>query len=589
MKKFIWFSALVLAVAAVAAEAPPSWARVYYGNYAAMNEDIIAPGMDVVSGAAGKYVDVIAPVADLAALQEKGYRVEILAADAGAVIAALPPDLGLYHTYQEMLTELQGEAAAYPAICALSDIGDTWEGRDVWCLKVSDNPGVTEDEPRLYVCGDHHARELMTVEIPLYFIKNLLQQYRSDPDITYFVDNYEIYFLPMVNPDGHVYVEGHSTGNPNYWWRKNRRNNGNGTYGVDLNRNYSYMWGYDNSGSSGNPGSDTYRGPSAFSEPETTAVRNLMISTPFDFGLDYHSYGEYIIVPWDYIGGSQSHTEEHEYFMSLANGMNGELGNRYRAGTASETVGYLVNGGSVDYIYGERTEKNKFYGWCFEVNTAAQGGFGPPDTLIEPTCLEHYGVLLWFLNFMRDYTGVELAGFEGRARDGAAVLTWETSREHDNAGFNLYRAEAGSRDVAKVNRALIQGRTPYRYVDAGVVEGKTYDYILEDVALSGQTKRHGPVRVDMTSALKASFALAQNAPNPARSATTITFTLPAAGDARITVYDLAGRKIKEALAGSATAGENRVAVDVSALAPGVYTYRLEAAGAAATRRMVVAR
>ncbi len=163
-------TALLLLTAAAAGAQPPSWARVYYTSVEAMNRDVLAAGMDVVSGAAGEYVDVIATGAELAALQEKGYRIEVLAANAFAAYDALPPDLGLYHTYAEMLAELQGYAAAYPDICRLSDIGDTWEAREIWCLKVSDNPGVSEDdEVKLFVCGNHHARELMTVEIPSSF------------------------------------------------------------------------------------------------------------------------------------------------------------------------------------------------------------------------------------------------------------------------------------------------------------------------------------------------------------------------------------------------------------------------------------
>jgi carboxypeptidase T len=263
MKKLAW--ALLVAAAAVAVQ-PPMWARVYYNDAAVAERDIVGAGMDVVSGSASeKYYDVIAPESDLAALQGEGYRVKVLAADADKPIRDLPADLGLYHTYAEMLTELQSYAATYPSICQLTDIGDTWEARNIWCLKISDNPGTSENEPRLYVCGDHHARELMTVEIPLHFIKTLLEGYATNTNYQYYINNYEMYFVPMVNPDGHVYVEGHSSGSPSSWWRKNRRVNTGGSYGVDLNRNYGYKWGYDNTGSSGTPSSDTYRGPSAFS------------------------------------------------------------------------------------------------------------------------------------------------------------------------------------------------------------------------------------------------------------------------------------------------------------------------------------
>ena len=582
-------TALTLAVGAFAANGP-IWARVYYDSTAAMARDILVAGMDVCSGGEG-YVDVIASAEELAGLQDLGYRLEVIAEDAYAGIALLPPDLGLYHTYQEMLAELKQREAKHPDLCKLYDVGDTWEKREMWVLKISDNPTQTEQEPRLFVVGDHHARELMTVEIPLWFIKVLLEGYATSKDIKYYVDNYEIYFMPMANPDGHVYVENHSGGNPSYWWRKNRRFNYESCYGVDLNRNYSYKWGYDNRGSSPTPSSSTYRGPAAFSEPETTAIRNLMKDVDFKFALDYHSYGEYILIPYGYDYPSRAPNPERDYFLEIGNGMNTKLRGRYRVGTPLETIRYPVNGGSIDYHYGETKEKKKIYGWAFEVNTRYEGGFCPPENLIEPTCKEHEGVFMWLLDYMRRFVGVELASFDGFARDGRAVLSWTTASEYNHAGFNLYREAAGASDEsrAKVNDALIVGRSPYRYVDASVEAAASYKYYLEDVDLSGKGTLHGPARVDLRAGVKASFALAQNAPNPARTTTTFAFSVPTACEATISVYDIAGRKVGVPYAGHAKAGENELAVDVSSLAPGVYTYRLEASGEAAAKRMVVVR
>jgi hypothetical protein len=580
----------VLAVVAVAHAAQnPAWARVYYDSAAAMERDILVGGMDVASGGEG-YVDVVASAEELAGLQELGYRIEIIAEDAGAGLALLPPDMGLYHTYQEMLDELKQRESAYPDICKLYDVGDTWESREMWVLKISDNPTQTEAEPKLFVVGCHHAREIMTVEIALHFIKVLLTGYGTYPDIKYYVDNYEIYVMPMANPDGHVYVENNSGGSPDYWWRKNRRDNG-GSYGVDLNRNYSYKWGYDDRGSSPIPSSSTYRGPAAFSEPETTALRGIMKDPGFDFVLDYHSYGEYILIPYSYDTLERAPNSERDYFLQIGNGMNTKLNNRYRVGTCLETLRYPVNGGSIDYHFGERTEKKKFYGWSFEVNTRTEGGFGPPESYIEPTCKEHEGVLMWFLDYMKEFVGVELAGFDGYARDGRAVLTWATANEYNHAGFNLYREGVSGTDEGrvKVNDEIIVGKSPYRFVDDDVEAGGSYKYYLEDVDLNGKGTLHGPVRVDMLAGAKTSFALAQNAPNPARATTTFAFSVPAACDATLTVYDIAGRKVATPFAGQAKAGENELAVDVSTLAPGVYTYRLEAGGSTAAKRMVVVR
>jgi hypothetical protein len=185
--------------------------------------------------------------------------------------------------------------------------------------------------------------------------------------------------------------------------------------------------------------------------------------------------------------------------------------------------------------------------------------------------------------------GIDLISFRAAAGgNGGVAVTWEV--EDRVAGFNLYReetsAEAASEPV-KINDELITGRSPYRYRDDGVAAGATYRYWLEVVPLAGPAERHGPV--ECTVGVKASFALAHNAPNPARTTTTFAFCVPSACDATLTLYDIAGRKVATPFAGAAKAGENEVSLDVSALAPGVYTYRLEAGGEAAAKRMVVVR
>ncbi|MEE9457435.1 MAG: T9SS type A sorting domain-containing protein [bacterium] len=192
------------------------------------------------------------------------------------------------------------------------------------------------------------------------------------------------------------------------------------------------------------------------------------------------------------------------------------------------------------------------------------------------------------LFFHKVNVGINVKGFASSSCPRGVALRWEVNEAV--AGFNLYRektsAEAAS-EPRKINEELITGRSPYRYLDASVKTGTTYQYWLEVVPLAGPAERYGPV--ECATGVKASFALAQNAPNPARTTTTFAFSVPAACDATLTVYDIAGRKVATPFAGAASAGENELAVDVSALAPGVYTYRLEAGGATAAKRMVVVR
>lgn len=292
----------------------------------------------------------------------------------------LDDDLGLYHTYAEMEAQLGALVATYPGLAEQSVIGTSIEGRNIYALKVSDNVGTDESEPEVLIAGNHHARELMSVDIPLRFAIYLLDNYGIDPDVTNAVDSREIYFVPMINPDGHVYVENNHAGSPNGWWRKNRRLNPLGSIGVDLNRNYSYQWGYDNMGSSSDESSPVYRGTGPFSEPETQAIRDFCAARSFTVGLSYHSYGELLLFPWGYYFG---YTTDHEVFAKLGEALASTNG--YFSGNPAMGAIYLTNGDSDDWAYGDDVTKPSFFLYTPEVNTASEGGFGPPDSLIQPT------------------------------------------------------------------------------------------------------------------------------------------------------------------------------------------------------------
>src|SRR5690606_38361948 len=126
------------------------------------------------------------------------------------------------------------------------------------------DPDTDQGKPEVFYNSLHHAREPASLSQVVYYMWHLLETYGTDPETTYLLDNTEMYFVPCVNPDGYVHNE---TTDPNGggMWRKNRRDNGDGTFGIDLNRNYGHFWGLDDTGSSPNPESDVYRGPSAFS------------------------------------------------------------------------------------------------------------------------------------------------------------------------------------------------------------------------------------------------------------------------------------------------------------------------------------
>jgi hypothetical protein len=198
-----------------------------------------------------------------------------------------------YLTVAEAEALMDGHAAAFPGLARKVDISAlpggvrTHENRALLALKISDNVATDEDEPAIVVASQHHARELNSTIMVTRAMERILADYASDPAIQALVDGYELYLVPIVNPDGCEYVW-----NVDDFWRKNRRNNGT-NFGVDNNRNFPFRWSV--CGSSATTSSETYRGPSAGSEPETQAMRNLVALLRPEIYIDFHSYGQDVL------------------------------------------------------------------------------------------------------------------------------------------------------------------------------------------------------------------------------------------------------------------------------------------------------
>ena len=240
--------------------------------------------------------------------------------------------MGGYYTFDEVVIELDSMRLLYPSlISAKQSIGTSIEGKDIWMVRISDNPDVDEQEPEVLYTALHHAREPQSMMTLMYFMYYLLENYGTDPEATFLVENRELYFVPVLNVDGYLYNQ-QTNPNGGGFWRKNRRNNGDGSFGVDLNRNYGYQWGYDNTGSSPNPSNNTYRGTAPFSEPETQAIRDFCNSHDIKLCLNYHTYGDLLIYPWGY---SDSFTPDSTLFIELAVDMT--QFNNYTYGTGSQT------------------------------------------------------------------------------------------------------------------------------------------------------------------------------------------------------------------------------------------------------------
>lgn len=289
--------------------------------------------------------------------------------------------MGGYFTFTEMQNILDSMKLLYPNLItskqALSP--QSIEGRNIWYLKISDNPSVDENEPEVLYDALHHAREAASLSQLIFYMWYLLENYATNPDVKFLVDNTEMFFVPCVNPDGYEYNRSTNPGGGGMW-RKNRRNNGT-TFGVDLNRNYGDHWGYDNTGSSPTPSSDTYRGTAAFSEPETQAIRNFCNSRQFKTALNAHTYSNLLIYPWGYI--PSFYTPDSATFVNWSTLMTET--SRFLYGTGDQTVNYVTNGDSDDWMYGEQTTKPKILAMTPEAG-AASDGFWPATSRIINIC-----------------------------------------------------------------------------------------------------------------------------------------------------------------------------------------------------------
>ncbi len=283
--------------------------------------------------------------------------------------------------YQEVIDELDEMRTDYPDLVTEKfSIGQTLEGREMYVVKISNNADVNEGEPEVFFNSLIHAREPEGMMTVIYYMWYLLENYGTDPEVTYLLNNREIYFLPVFNADGYEY---NRTSSPSGggMWRKNRRNNDDGSMGVDLNRNWGYQWGYDNDGSSGYGGSETYRGTAPFSEPATDNVRQFVNSHTFKTVLNYHTYSNLLINPWGYITAKTPDSLIYQEYSSEMTQYNG-----YTWG-GSEII-YNVNGAADDWMYGEQTEKDKIISMTPEVGSSADG-FWPPQSRIIPLAEEN--------------------------------------------------------------------------------------------------------------------------------------------------------------------------------------------------------
>lgn len=325
-------------------------------------------GFDITRVKAGGWAELVTTEEGLAELNEASIVYRVLVEDLESYFASRMADtthFGAYYTYSEANAILDSLHQAYPDIISErtalpNDESDTTlKGNKLWAVKVSDNVTSDEDEPEVLYTGVHHAREPISCNICVEWARWLCEGYGNDPLATYFVNSREMWIVPVVNPDGYLYNEDNNPQGGGMH-RKNLRPGSQQNPGVDINRNYTYMWAYDNEGSSPDLWSDSYRGTSAGSEAETQAVMNLCKAHEFVTALNFHSFSNLFLYPWGY---QHSRCPDSSAFYNW-----GEISSRLsKYAVISGYELYVTNGDSDDWMYGETGQKDRIFSVTPEV------------------------------------------------------------------------------------------------------------------------------------------------------------------------------------------------------------------------------
>ena len=316
--------------------------------------------------------------------------------------ADYPPRDSGYTSYVEMVSHIKAVAAARPDIVRVFSIGQSHQGRKIWAAEISDNVGIDEGEPEVLFDGLHHAREHLSAEMAIYVLDLLSSRYGKNSAlgkrVTKLVDKRRTWVVFMVNPDGLAYDLG---GNPYRSWRKNRQPTpGKSRIGTDLNRNYGYRFGCCG-GSSGNAGSAFYRGPSAWSAPETRALRDFVRSRVvagqqrIGTHITFHAAGELVLWPYAYTRRdlpSDMTKLDHRALKVIGKAM--AASNGYRAKQSSAF--YPSDGDMIDWMYG----RQRIFSYTLELyprgGTARQRHY-PPDEIIGRETKRNRAAVLYLM------------------------------------------------------------------------------------------------------------------------------------------------------------------------------------------------
>ncbi|XP_077196502.1 carboxypeptidase A1-like [Paroedura picta] len=296
-----------------------------------------------------------------------------------------------YHNLDEIYGFMDLLTAEKPGLVSKIQIGQSYEGRPINILKFSTG-GVKR--PAIWIDTGIHSREWVTQASGILFAKKILDGYGKDASVTSILDNFDIFLEIVTNPDGFAF-----THSKNRMWRKTRSiNSGSSCVGVDPNRNWDAGFGV--AGSSGNPCSETYRGPRANSEPEVKAIVDFVKSHGnIKAFVSIHSYSQLLLYPFGYTSKKAADAAELDALAKKAVDKLSSLhGTQYKYGSIITTI-YQASGGTIDWTY----EQGIKYSYTFELRDTGRYGFMLPASQIIPTAEETWLALKVIMEHTRDH------------------------------------------------------------------------------------------------------------------------------------------------------------------------------------------
>ncbi len=399
------------------------------------------------------------------------------------ILREIREDSSGYHTYELVKKKLFEFNENYSDITELKLIGKTFENRDIYALFITRKE--ERYKPTILIVGCHHAREWMSVEIPMKIVDYLLTNYETNELVRNWINNYKIIVIPVLNPDGFEFSIYYDR-----MWRKNRVINFDNSRGVDNNRNYGYKWGLSD-GSSSNPSSETYRGKAPFSELENQAIREVVYENPPSITLSYHSFSELILYPWGYtyeapLDKDILETIAIEMAKTTGSPNDSDYPGPYDYYPMQSSFLYPTSGDLTDFLYGEMGT----LAYTIELNSVKEF-FEPPPELIEPTWNQTKGIFFVAMNYVDKLGLLSLKIFDkdGNPYDGdVLVVEKNLKKKTQKSGIFNYFLKEGEYTISiqgkKIKVKVENGKKSEYSINLGEIKVNTDFIDLGDINLN---------------------------------------------------------------------------------------------------------